>query len=720
MMKFKGQTSLKANILFNTFIIICFFGVAIASYNYFSVKNIVIDTAFNLIKRQNQAVVLRAMDYMEEADEEARILSIAIGDEKNLHDPSVLSKITNLMGQFKRVSNFVIPVDKNNYVFVSQISHYKMGSDLYLGVPIDSNAAFILGFVQIDQDQNVISRKMYYYSDKYTLIKELNVDDNVLKEVLSKISLLITNNASKDKKSLIYSKITNNPVITLVCPQDSTSGRSEKIYAEVTFNDLALYLDINRINENSSLFLVDNHQNLVAYSSLPQKFKHVGILDLNNPNVKLFKVGFDKSSKQSSASRQDKGIIFSYNDTDYMIENTTFPSVSKLDWKVVSICALSDFTKIAEILMQKGSLVFSLVILLIALFWLYFQINKYSQPIVNLALEAHKIHAFDLDDSVNIESSTKEISNLAVEIQNMKTNVKNFARFIPKELVQKFIRSGEDVEIGGKEVNITVLFTDIANFTTLSEAREPTKLVTQLSEYLEELSSVILKNKGTIDKYIGDAIMSFWGAPDLDSDQTENACISALICMEKLIGLNKYWINSDQCEFRTRIGIHEGRAIVGNIGSSERMNYTAIGDNVNLAARLEGANKQYGTNILISEPVHQKLSSNFIRRPVDIVAFKGKAEGIKIYQLIGIDDHAYLRPISEKYRDYLAQYNEAYEAYVQRDWKKAKKLFSNLREAALKMSIEDKLIEIYSARVEEFIKNPPEKNWNGIIHLKEK
>lgn len=720
MIKFKGQTSLKTNILFNTFIIICFFGIVIAGYNYFSVKNIVIDTIFNLIKRQNQAIVLRTMDYMDEANEEARILSIAVGNEKTLHNPSTLGKITNLTGQFKRVSNFIIPADKNNYVFVSRISHYKRGNDLYLGAPLDSNVAYVLGFVETDQAQNIISKKMYCYSDKYNLIKELNVNEHILKEVLVNVNLSISNNSTKDKNSLIYSKITNTSAIALACSQDSESGRGEKIYAEVIFDDLELYLDVNRINENSSLFVVDGHQNIIACSSLPQKVSQTGILDLNNPGVKFFKVGFEESMKQLKSQQRDKGIIFSYNNTDYMIENTAFPSISQLDWRVVSICALGDFTKIAEIITQKGSILFSLVILLFVLFWLYFQINKYSQPIVNLAHEAQKIHAFDLEDSVNIESSTKEISRLATEIQNMKTNVKNFARFIPKELVQKFIRSGEDVEIGGKEVNITVLFTDIANFTTLSEARDPTKLVTQLSEYLEELSSVILKNKGTIDKYIGDAIMSFWGAPDADPNQTENACLSALICMEKLTGLNKYWVHSDQCEFITRFGIHEGRAIVGNIGSSERMNYTAIGDNVNLAARLEGANKQYGTNILISESVHKKLGANFIRRPVDIVAFKGKAEGIKIYQLVGIDNHAYLRPISQKYRDYLAQYNEAYEAYAERNWKVAKKLFSNLRAAASKIDLEDKLIEIYYQRVEEFIKNPPEKNWDGIIRLKEK
>lgn len=720
MIKFKGQTSLKANILFNTFIIICFFGIVIASYNYFSVKNIVTDTVFNLIKRQNQAIVLRTMDYMEEANEEARILSIALGSEKKLYDPSTLGKITNLMGQFKRVSNFIIPVDKNNYVFVSKIGHYKMGNDLYLGVPLDSNVAFVLGFVQTDQAKNIISKRMYCYSDEYHLIKEINVSEPILKEALTEINPLIFNNSAKDEKSLIYSKITNNSAITLACPQDKESGRDEKIYAEIAFNDLALYLDVNRLNENSSLFIVDNQQNIIACSSLPQKVPQIGVLNLNTPAVKFFKVGFDESMKQLNLQQRDKGIVFSYNNADYMIENTAFPSISKLNWRVVSVCALSDFTKIAEIITQKGSILFSLVILIFVLFWLYFQINKYSQPIVNLAHEAQKIHAFDLEDSVNIQSSTKEITKLANEIQNMKTNVKNFARFIPKELVQKFIRSGEDVEIGGKEVNITVLFTDIANFTTLSEARDPTKLVTQLSEYLEELSSVILKNKGTIDKYIGDAIMSFWGAPDVDANQTENACLSALICTEKLTGLNKYWVNSDQCEFITRFGIHEGRAIVGNIGSSERMNYTAIGDNVNLAARLEGANKQYGTNILISEPVHEKLGANFIRRPVDIVAFKGKAEGIKIYQLVGIDDHAYLRPISQKYRDYLTQYNEAYEAYAQRNWKSAKKLFSNLRATASKIDLEDKLIEIYYQRAEAFIKNPPEKNWDGIIHLKEK
>jgi adenylate cyclase len=118
--------------------------------------------------------------------------------------------------------------------------------------------------------------------------------------------------------------------------------------------------------------------------------------------------------------------------------------------------------------------------------------------------------------------------------------------------------------------------------------------------------------------------------------------------------------------------------------------------------------------------VHQKLSDRFIRRPVDIVAFKGKVEGIKIYQLIGADGHSYLKPISKKYRSYLAQYDEAYEAYAQRKWASAKKLFADLRETALELNLEDRLIEIYSTRIEEFLKNPPKKNWDGIIHLKEK
>lgn len=721
MIKFSNQTSLKANILFNTFLIVCFFGIAIAGYNYFSVKSTSIDAAFSLVKRQNQAIILRTMEYMDEADEEGRILSIAIGAEANLHDHSVLSKLTKLMGQFKRISSFVIPIDKKNYVFLSKISHYKMANDLYLGELIDKNARFVLGFVQTDDALNILSRKIYYYSDDLTLIKEVEVKDSVLKETLSHVTSLMFNaDTNKGKKGLIFSKITNSPVLSRIYSPESSSNNINGIYAEITFKDLSLFLDINRINEGSSLLIVDSHMGIVANSSLPIKGKNKDILDLNDESVKLFKMGFEKTMTHSDAMQRDENFIFSYNHTDYMVVNEPFPSMSKLDWRVVSVCAASDFTKVAEIITQNGSIIFSLLVLLVCLFWLYFQINKYSQPIVNLALEAYKIRAFDLEDSIHVDSSTREIVHLAHEIQNMKTNVRNFARFIPKTLVQKFINSRQDVEVGGKEVNLTILFTDIANFTTLSESQEPTKLVTQLSEYLEELTSVILKNNGTIDKYIGDAIMAFWGAPDPDANKTENACLTALISTQKLIGLNKYWVNSGQCLFKTRMGIHEGKAIVGNIGSSERMNYTAIGDNVNLAARLEGSNKQYGTNILISETVHQQLSNNFVRRPVDVVAFKGKLEGIKIYELIGINEHAFLRPISKKYKEYIDSYNEAYKEYEKRKWKEAKKLFTELRKMATDLKIEDKLVQIYIERTEAFIKKPPSKDWDGIHHLKDK
>ena len=689
----------------------------ISSYNYFSVKNMVMDSAYDLLKRQIHSVILRSLQFIETANEEMKILSYTIDNQKNLSDPSTLSKITKLMGQFRRVSNLVISSGQNNYIFLSKIIHTRLNKDLYLGEPIHSKAAFALGFVKTDANHNIQSRKIHYYSEDLTLITEVEVKEPLLKELLLNFAKI---DPLKFKKELTHSMITNNSVVPLVSTLEGEASKESLIYAEVAFNDLSLALDINRFNENSSLYIIENNQKIVTSSSLQEINEKNNVSMMGDKNMRLLHAGFNMSLKDKDPERKDKVLILPYEGIDYIVVNEPFPSTFPHNWRAVSLSVASDFTKISDIITDSSSILFSIVILLTVIFWLYFQINKYSHPIVNLAIEANKIHLFDLEDSVNVKSSTKEIANLATEIQNMKVNVKNFARFIPKGLVQKFVSTGEDVEIGGKEINVTILFTDIANFTTISESYEPAKLVIQLSEYLEELTSVILKNKGTIDKYIGYAIMSFWGAPDIDHDQTENACTSALLCVDKLIGLNKYWSNTGQCEFLTRFGIHEGKAIVGNIGSSERMNYTAIGDNVNLAARLEGSNKYYGTSILISETIHKKLSEKFIRRPADIVAFKGKVEGIRIYHLIGLDDHGYLKPISQKHRQYLAEYNRAYELYQVMEWERANHLFETLRNITIEQKIEDKLVEIYCKRTQDFMKNPPPQDWNGIIHLTEK
>jgi len=190
-------------------------------------------------------------------------------------------------------------------------------------------------------------------------------------------------------------------------------------------------------------------------------------------------------------------------------------------------------------------------------------------------------------------------------------------------------------EVGGKKQNITVLFTDITNFTEITEQTNPEQLMIHLSAYLNILTQCIQHNQGNIDKYIGDAIMAFWGAPLDDPDHIAHACQAALDCQREVHRINKQWEDQGKPILKTRFGLNAGDAIVGNMGSSDRLNYTALGDTVNLASRLEALNKTYQTEIIVSESVYKACSDKFIFKPLGTVQVRGKHQTTTIYELIG-------------------------------------------------------------------------------------
>jgi adenylate cyclase len=296
----------------------------------------------------------------------------------------------------------------------------------------------------------------------------------------------------------------------------------------------------------------------------------------------------------------------------------------------------------------------------------------------------------------------------------MTNGLQSFGKYVPASLVRQLIELGEEVKLGGAEVEITTFFSDVAGFTSVSEMMRPQDVMNHLSEYLEHLSKIILDEKGTIDKYIGDSIMAFWGAPVRQADAPVLACRAALACQKKVTQLNAAWTQAGKPIMRTRIGIHTGLAVVGNVGSTERMNYTAVGDSINLASRLEGINKLYGTQIIISESTYQKVAGQFFCRLLDIVAVKGKTQGQKIYELIDEKETILATSIREFCRDY----EQGIQAYLSKDWSQALEVFHDLQH----QHADDPALALFVQRCEDFQKHPaalPE-HWDGTIMLLEK
>ena len=211
---------------------------------------------------------------------------------------------------------------------------------------------------------------------------------------------------------------------------------------------------------------------------------------------------------------------------------------------------------------------------------------------------------------------------------------KNFAKYVSKEVLAEIMKDPEKVSLGGEEREITILFSDIRSFTSWSEKTEPQKLIHSLNKYFSEMTEEILKNKGVVDKYIGDAIMAFWGAPLDDEEQADNALRAAQGMLERLKKLNKELLAAGEQEIKIGIGIHTGTAIVGNLGSESRFDYTAIGDAVNVASRLEGLSKTYNAEIIISESSKNKIKLGAELKFLDKAAVKGRENLVNIYTVV--------------------------------------------------------------------------------------
>jgi adenylate cyclase len=248
------------------------------------------------------------------------------------------------------------------------------------------------------------------------------------------------------------------------------------------------------------------------------------------------------------------------------------------------------------------------------------------------------------------------ISIVAFKILAEEENVKfirtTFSKFVSKDVVDELLKNPNMIALGGARKEITIFFSDVRGFTTLSESLSPEELVKFLNEYLSTMTDLIIEYKGTIDKYMGDAIMAFWGAPVALEDHAYYACVASLAQMNKLKELQKSWIERNLSSIDIGIGLNSGHAVVGNMGSSHQMNYTVMGDTINLGSRLEGSNKTYGTNIIISEYTYEKVKDRVYARELDLVQVKGKTQPVRIYELIGLindqDMELIRRPLGDR------------------------------------------------------------------------
>ncbi|MFO1108049.1 MAG: adenylate/guanylate cyclase domain-containing protein [Bradyrhizobium sp.] len=496
-------------------------------------------------------------------------------------------------------------------------------------------------------------------------------------------------------------------------------GNAGAVGIDITLERLMVYVGSVRANDAHRFVAFDEKNRLLAHFDPNQMFKHTGppanaaielatTADISDPVVRdalrvfaqagpfrIAEVSVDGTAYLATVDRQiarDGGVFF-----------------------VLYAAPLSDFQ---GTLMDaaRRSIPIALLVLMALVPVIVYLARSISRPLARLSGEAELIQSFHLDDPIRMNSRVVEINTLIKSMSGMKSTIREVSKFVPKALVKDILESEEIVAVGGKTRRISILFTDVRDFTPIAENIPPTDLMESMSEYFEELASLIINKEGTVDKFIGDAIFSFWNAPLAVTNHEHLACATALECHAASRRLNVQWIDRGLPAWYTRFGIHVGEAVLGNVGSSDRIDYTAIGDNVNIAARLEGLNKYYGSSILASGQIASVCSKEFLFRRVDRTQPKGLGRSLDIFELLGPLNGNDESRVSPAMIELVRSWDSVYEVYASRDWMGT---FQALETFADDYP-DDVLAGIYLDRVVGFMLDPPSEAWDGVIHFGQK
>jgi adenylate cyclase len=389
----------------------------------------------------------------------------------------------------------------------------------------------------------------------------------------------------------------------------------------------------------------------------------------------------------------------------------TFAALKYGGWIAATVVPGSDFlTSIEE---NARYLLAALAVLTLAMAGLSAVLTNrlVVRPLTRIVGQLRHIEDFRLDQVVRIPSRLREFDGLSTALLQMSRGLASFQKYMPIELVRTLVSQGIEAEPGGEQQALTVMFTDLAGFTSLSEMLGE-DVVPVLSEYLETASSAVISHRGTIDKFIGDAVMAFWGAPIENAAHARDACAAALAIQRMMTARQAQMPAGDpRADLRVRIGINTGRMLVGNIGSASRLNYTVIGDAVNVASRLEAINKRYGTSIIIGEETRRAAGDAILVRQLDWVAVYGRSEGVAIYELLGMAaDAPGDRPA------WVVCYEAGLASYRDRRWAEAERHFA----AAAALAGDDQPSRLFIERCRALTAAPPAADWTPVAIQMEK
>lgn len=489
------------------------------------------------------------------------------------------------------------------------------------------------------------------------------------------------------------------PSIAFAGPIDVYQERQGVLAIMIEYTRLARFLAQLEVGRTGTAFIFDGNGELVAAPDKDADELHPArgeqkLLPL--AQTALAEAGADKQAWRSR-------LTFGGEAYEVALTPVPFPG-----WRLATVIPEAEFLGPVETTLRRLILGLAVGAVLAALASALLARTVIAAPLSRVVGEIRHVETFALELVRRHPSRLKEIASLSGAIAEMAAGLSAFRKFIPADLVRALLRQGVEAKPGGAVQELSVMFIDIAGFTGLSE-RMGDRVVPLLSRYLDVVSEVIVANGGTIDKFIGDAVMAFWGAPQPETDHALLCCRAALACCR---AIEESGLSDDLGRpLHIRIGINSGQMLVGNIGSELRLNYTVIGDAVNVASRLESANKIYGTQILIGEETYRLARGTIITREVDRIAVYGREEGLSTYELIDLAEKHDARHCPS----WVVRYEQGLARYRDRDLTGAIVEF----EAVLRERPQDQPANVLLERCRELQSHPPNE-WSPVAALKSK
>jgi adenylate cyclase len=438
---------------------------------------------------------------------------------------------------------------------------------------------------------------------------------------------------------------------TVAAPFSAEDEIRGVVAIDFTLDGLSSYLAERKISPGTVSYLLDHQGRVIAASDLSKTYTskngRVELRHISSLDDELSAIAFGARPRQAAG---DKLYSFAHAGKEYFASLSTMPSGFGKEWQFFIITPVADFT--GEFQRNNARLlIFGVAATAVQVLIILFLAGVISAPLEKLAQNVGEIEKWGPNSPPSVVSPVREIALLSRAVDRLDATVKSFAAFVPVGLVKELLASDQKLQLGGHSRFLTIFFSDIEAFSTLSEEVPTQELLLRVSAHLEVLTKAINDEHGTIDKFVGDGVMAFWGAPSLLEDHAWHACVAALRIQQGMDELNARWISEALRPLNVRIGIHSDAVLVGNVGSKERMSYTVMGDGVNVAARLEGLNKEFRTRICISHAVFKETGERLCVRPIDEVTVKGRRSSVTIYEVLGaFGADAGLEPAPEKLR----------------------------------------------------------------------